>query len=82
MTRLFAGHIFKWDDMKLHWKLFGVIEYRDTDFLSFLAPIITVFTLHGRLLVVLADGHINDIQGFHGKDTDYERIYVTVRVRL
>ena len=82
MTRLFAGHIFKWKYDKLHWKLFGVKEYRDVDFLSFSDSVITAFTLRGKFLVVLADGRINEIQGFCGKETDYERICMVMRVWL
>jgi len=80
MTHLHAGHEFTYENNELRWKLTGQEKYREQDFLRFMEKIVTLFGLHGRLLVVLSDGRIKEISGFNGIDTDYERIYVSMRV--
>lgn len=77
-----SGHDFRYELNELRWKPMGEELYHPRDFLRFMEAIITIFSLHGRFFVVLGDGRINEIVGFHGDETDYERIYVSMRVWL
>lgn len=79
---LHNGHEFIYGGNDLRWKLTGSKEHRHEDFLRFMDPIITIFSLHGRFFVVLGDGRVNEVIGFNGNKTDYERIYVSMRVWL
>ena len=80
MKHLHAGHEFTYKDKTLRWMLEDQASYHPQDFLRFMDDIITIFSLHGRLFVVLGDGRVNEIVGFNGEETDYERIYVSMRV--
>ena len=82
MICLHAGHEFTYIYNELHWQLEGEKEHRAEDFLRFMDAIVTIFAFHGRLFVVLFDGRINEIVGFDGDKTDYERVYVSMRVWL
>jgi len=61
---VFEGHIFKTDGRRLSWRLGDEEETSIYDSLDFPCNIVSVFTVHGRLYVVLDDGCIARIEGF------------------
>jgi len=79
---LYSGHEFTYNRNELTWVLRGEQTSRPEDFLKFMDPINTIFSVNGRLFVVMEDGRINEIVGFNGKNTDYERLYVSMRLWL
>ena len=79
---VFSEHEFEVDGETLFWRLVGEEKFDVANFIQFPAPIVALFSLEDRLYLILRDTMVRRVDGFHGKDTDYEKISVSIRGQL